>query len=73
MSSKNTVEVKIINPAKSITDYGFTPKMFDLDYFLIVNGEEVQITREMAYGITGFIDEYRNEIREKLHDLARKL
>lgn len=31
-------------------------------YILVVNGEEVEITETMAFGMTAFFDEYNREV-----------
>lgn len=40
-----------------------------LKYFLVVNDEEVEITKNMAFGITEALDEYKREFvkNDKLH------
>lgn len=70
---KNNISIKTINKSAYKLDYpyndhglGFQPP--ELEYILVVNGEEVPISKDMAFGIAGALDEYKEEVRIELEE-----
>lgn len=61
---KNQMSVRL--EYKDYTD--FMPMLADIKnnaeakYILVVNGEEAEITRSMAFGMAAFFDEYNREV-----------
>lgn len=63
-SMRNQMSIRL--EYKDYTD--FAPFLADLKvnaeskYILVVNGEEVEISKTMAFGMTAFFDEYNREV-----------
>jgi hypothetical protein len=70
---KNNISIKTINKSAykleypPYTDNLDLPKL-ELEYILVVNDEEVAISKDMAFGIATALDEYKQEVRNEFED-----
>jgi hypothetical protein len=73
MKMKNNISIKTVNVSAYELRYppytdnlGFPP--LQLEYILVVNGEEIPISKDMAFGIAGALDEYREQVRNEFEE-----
>jgi len=65
---KNNISIRTVNHINEF-ELPFTKiKRLDLEYILCVNGEEIAISKDMAFGIAGALDEYKEEVRIELEE-----
>lgn len=61
---KNNMHIRLEH--KDYADFGSILKDIKdntiTEYYLVVNGEEVKITSDMAFGMTAFFKEYNREV-----------
>jgi len=70
---KNNISIKTVNKSAYKLNYPpYTDNLafpeLELEYILVVNDEEVHISKNMAFGIAGALDEYKEEVRNEFED-----
>jgi hypothetical protein len=65
---KNQISIRTVNHINEF-ELTFTKiKRLDLEYILCVNGEEITISKDMAFGIATALDEYKQEVCNEFED-----
>jgi hypothetical protein len=70
---KNNISIKTVNKSAYKLSYPpYTDSLgipeLELEYILVVNDEEVAISKDMAFGIAGALEEYKEEVRNEFED-----